>query len=70
MIADKVPGEKFGYGNVKGYWGVSHIKQIRAFYESLSKGEQPYINGKEAMKTMKMIFTIYDSGKQKKRMYY
>jgi UDP-N-acetyl-2-amino-2-deoxyglucuronate dehydrogenase len=70
MIADKVPGESFAYGDVKGYWGVSHIKQIQAFYESLSKGEQPFINGAEAMKTMKMICSIYESGKQKKRVYY
>lgn len=70
MIADKVPGETFGYGNVKGYWGVSHIKQIRAFYESMAKGESPFIDGKEAMKTMKLICSIYDSGKQKQRIYY
>lgn len=70
MIADKVPGESFAYGDVKGYWGVSHIKQIQAFYESLSKGEQPFINGAEAMKTMKMICSIYESGKKKKRVYY
>jgi predicted dehydrogenase len=36
--ADKIPGESFSYGNVKGYWGVSHIKQIDAFYKSLEKG--------------------------------
>ena len=69
-VADKVPGEGFNYGNVKGYWGISHVKQIRAFYESFAKGEQPFINGREAMKTMKMICTIYDSGKEKMRKYY
>lgn len=69
-VADKVPGEGFNYGNVKDYWGISHVKQIRAFYESFAKGEQPFINGREAMKTMKMICTIYDSGKEKMRKYY
>lgn len=69
MIADKIPGQIFGYGNVKSYWGISHIKQIEAFYDSLDKGEQPYINGRDAMKTMKLICSIYESGKQKKRIF-
>ncbi len=69
-VADKVPGETFDYGKVKGYWGVSHIKQIDDFYMSMSKGEQPFITGKEAMKTMKMICSVYDSGKSKQRVFY
>jgi predicted dehydrogenase len=69
-VANKVPGESFPYGNVKGYWGVSHIKQVGAFFESLSKGEQPFVNGREAMKTMQMVCKVYDSGKQKKRIYF
>ena len=66
-VADKVPGESFNFGNVKGYWGVSHIKQIDAFYKSLQNGEKPFIDGREALKTMKMFCSIYDSGKSDKR---
>jgi predicted dehydrogenase len=65
--ADKVPGESFSYGKVKGYWGVSHIKQIDAFYKSLEKGEKPFIDGHEALGTMRLVLGLYDSGRQKKR---
>lgn len=65
--ADKVPGESFSYGDVKGYWGVSHIKQIDAFYDSLEKGERPFIDGREAMGTMRLVLGAYDSGKKKEK---
>lgn len=65
--ADKIPGESFSYGNVKGYWGVSHIKQIDAFYKSLVAKERPFIDGQEAMGTMQLVLGLYESGKTKKR---
>lgn len=65
--ADTNPNENFEYGDVKQYWGVSHIKQINLFYEALIKGEEPAINGKEAIKTQEMICAIYESGKERKR---
>ncbi|MBU3105093.1 Gfo/Idh/MocA family protein [Clostridium gasigenes] len=65
LIADNDPNETFDYGNgVKGYWGTSHKKQINNFYNALEKGIQPHINGEEALKTQKMICSIYDSGKK------
>lgn len=68
LIADNNPNEVFYYGNgTKGYWGVSHVKQIKNFYESLSLGMQPEITGEEAIKTQKMICAIYESGKKRKR---
>ena len=67
-IADVNPNETFDYGDgAKGYWGVNHIKQIKNYYESLEKGVQPDITGKEAIKTQKMICAIYESGKTKKK---
>lgn len=66
-IADADPNETFDYGNVKSYWGVSHIKQIKNYYDSLLNGTKPDITGEEAYKTQKMICAIYDGGKQKKR---
>lgn len=66
-IADNNPNETFDYGNVKTYWGVSHIKQIQRFYDDLNNNRQPEINGNEAIKTMKMICSLYDSGKKNER---
>lgn len=68
LIAGPNPNETFDYGNGhKGYWGVSHVKQIGNFYQSLESGGQPDITGEEAIKTQKMICAIYESGKSKKR---
>ena len=70
FMAEKDPNQIFSYGNVKDYWGVSHIKQITNYYEALEKGIQPEITGKEALKTQEMICAVYDSGKQGKRIYF
>ena len=51
----------------KSYWGVSHSKQIKAFYESLAKNEKPEIDGKAAIITQKLINGIYESGRSGKR---
>jgi predicted dehydrogenase len=68
LIADNNPNEVFHYGDgAKGYWGVSHVKQIKNFYEALFAGVQPDITGEEAVKTQKMICAIYESGREKKR---
>lgn len=65
LIADNDPNETFDYGNgAKGYWGTSHKKQIKNFYKSIENGVQPHINGEEALKTQKMICSIYASGKR------
>jgi len=69
-VADPVPGEMFDYGDVKGYWGVSHIKQIKAFYTDLINKKSPFIDGKEALKTMRMVHALYDSGKTKEKVYF
>ncbi len=67
MTADADPHEVFNYGDVKSYWGVSHVKQIENYYESLLSGKKPDITGEEAYKTQKMICAIYDGGKSKER---
>jgi len=46
---------------VKSYWGQSHFRQIKAFYESLSRGERPEIDGEEAIKTQRIINGIYEA---------
>lgn len=66
ISADIDPEETFDYGKGnKGYWGVSHLKQIKNFYEALGKGVKPDITGEEALKTQRMICEIYRIGRQK-----
>ncbi len=68
LIADNNPEDTFDYGNgVKGYWGMSHSRQIKNYYEALSLGVKPDITGYEAIKTQKIICSIYESGKKKVR---
>lgn len=70
LIADNNPLEEFEYSSgAKNYWGISHIKQINNFYDSLNKGVQPDITGETALKTQKMINKIYESGKKKERVF-
>jgi predicted dehydrogenase len=65
---EKNPNEVIDYGEgVKIYWGVSHSKQIRDFYEALQAGKTPFIEGRDALKTQEMINAIYQSGKENKR---
>lgn len=61
--------EVFSYGNVKNYWGVGHVKQIQDFYRSLQNEEQPFLNGEEAMKTMRVVCALYQSGKENRRVF-
>jgi len=63
------PKEFIDYGNVKHYWGVSHIKQITNFYQALAQGIEPEITGKDAVKTQALVCAIYESGKKKQKIY-
>ena len=66
--AENNPNEVLEYSSgAKGYWGVSHVKQINNFYDTLKNGNQPDITGEEALKTQKMIVAIYKSGHERKR---
>lgn len=67
---DKNPNETIDYGEgVKHYWGVSHMKQIKEFYSDLANGRTPVIDGREALKTQEMIAAVYQSGKEKRRVF-
>lgn len=67
LCANHDPQDFAGYGNVKSYWGISHIKQITNYYNALEKGIEPDITGEEALKTQELICAIYKSGKKHKR---
>jgi len=52
---------------MKSYWGVSHVKQIKAFYESLAKGIYPKTGGADGLRTQRLINGIYESAKSGQR---
>jgi len=57
------PQEVFDYGGGPSYWGTSHVKQIQQFYEALETGQQPEIDGHDALLTQQMVCAIYDAAK-------
>lgn len=68
FIADNNPLETFTYEDgVKGYWGISHVKQINNFYDTLQGNAELDIPVEEALETQKMIDAIYRSGREKRR---
>gem|GEM_PF-5379156 len=70
FVAGPNPYETFDYGaDAKGYWGVSHVKQINNFYDALDKTDELHLSGEEALKTQKMMGAIYESGKKQERIY-
>lgn len=51
----------------KSYYGSGHPKQIEDFVKAIQEDREPFITGKDARKTLEVIFAIYrsaDSGKQ------
>ncbi|PXW91076.1 putative dehydrogenase [Streptohalobacillus salinus] len=68
FIADHNPLETFTYDSgVKGYWGVSHVKQINNFYDVIRGEATLDVPAEEALKTQQMINAIYQSGHEKQR---
>jgi len=60
--ADAAAQAQFG---IKHYWGVSHTKQIAAFYEAIKKGVTPDLSGEDALVTHKLVWKIYAAVKNK-----
>jgi len=50
----------------RSYWGVTHIKQIENFYESVAAGTEPDISGDVAIKTQELIMAIYQSARERR----
>lgn len=63
LTAANDPNETIEYGEMKNYWGVSHVKQISDFYRSLEEGKSPYIDGNAALPTTKVMCAILQSGR-------
>jgi UDP-N-acetyl-2-amino-2-deoxyglucuronate dehydrogenase len=64
------PREKLDYGDVKQYWGVSHVKQINQFYDALIQDTPVDIDGREALITQHIVNAIYDSGKKHQKIFF
>lgn len=64
--ADRDPNETFDFGNVKQYWGVSHMHEITHFYDTYKSGEPMRNSVDDVLQTHRMIFAIYQSGKEQR----
>ena len=54
--------------NQQGYWGNSHGRLIRAFYNSVLEGKPEYnVSAEEGIKTMKLIDALYKSSASGRR---
>jgi len=47
----------------KDYWGYSHIRQIKGFYDVLAGENVPRVCGMEGLRTQRLINGIYESAK-------
>lgn len=65
------PNEYIDYGeNRRDYWGFCHWIQIREFYKALRQNRSPEVNGEEALRTQRIIWRIYKSARQHRRIYF
>lgn len=65
------PGERFFFGDAKQYWGVGHKKLITYFYECLVREEQIKKNDfNDVLITQEIVMSIYESGKNGRRVDY
>jgi predicted dehydrogenase len=70
LKASPDPKDYIDYGNNhKDYWGFSHCVQIKEFYKALAQGRQPEIDGRQGLKTQRVIWAIYRSSQSGKRVY-
>ena len=61
-VTDESEDRSFADG--KNYWGMKHVNQVSDFYNALIDGAKLKISGKDALKTQKIVFEIYNAGKK------
>lgn len=66
ITAANDPNERIEYGEMKNYWGVSHVKQIGDYYRSLEMEQVPFIDGNAALPTTKVMCAILQSGRERR----
>ncbi len=52
-----------------GYWGSSHITQIKEFYSCIRENKGPEVDGLEGRKALEIVLSIYESSSKKSRVY-
>ena len=52
------------YDGGKDYWGFQHVRQIKQFYNACLGKEELDISGKVALKTHRLIMSLYEKGKK------
>ncbi len=50
----------------KTYWGASHSRQIKNYYQSLLEGKQPDIDGRKGKVAAAMVLAMYESARSGK----
>jgi len=45
------------------YWGSSHERQIKDFYQDLLLGRKPFIDGREGRTALAMVLSMYESSR-------
>lgn len=70
LQAKPKPNQYIDYGHGRrDYWGFCHYIQIKEFYQALREGRQPQVNGQEGLETQRIVWNIYKSAKEKRRIY-
>ncbi|MCL4514955.1 MAG: Gfo/Idh/MocA family oxidoreductase [Firmicutes bacterium] len=54
----------------KGYWGMSHSRQIEKFYRALLRGEKPEIDGHAGKAAMQIVLAMYESARRGEPVYF
>lgn len=60
-------GEESDAPVIKSYWGSSHLKQIADIYNCLESGEELFVTAQQVLETHKVLFAIFKSGREGKR---
>ena len=70
LNAQPKPDEYIDYGeNRRDYWGFCHWIQIKEFYKALKEGLDPEVDGQEGLDTQRIIWNIYRSAREGRKIY-
>ncbi len=63
----EIKDQNDGLSSGEDYWGSSHSKQIKDFYDSIRNDSPVYINGREGKKSLQIVHGIYESSEKEQR---
>ncbi len=58
----------YGRGR-KDYWGFCHWIQIKEFYKAVRDGKEPEVNGIKGLKTQEIVWNIYKSAREGRKVW-